>query len=91
MTTSEKSDEAWFRNAVKEAGGWTVKFAPLLRGTPDRIVLMPGGRIFLVELKKLGGELSPIQRYWHRRAARYGTEVVVLHGRKEMKAWLASL
>lgn len=85
---SEKVDEGWMRDQVAKRGGWMVKFAPLLKGNPDRIVLCPGGRIYLVELKTTRGKVSPIQALWHRRAARLGTTVVVLHGRDEIKAWL---
>ena len=32
-------------------------------GAPDRICLLPNGRVFFVEFKKPGGELSAIQRH----------------------------
>jgi hypothetical protein len=32
-------------------------------GAPDRICFLPNGRHFLVEFKRPGGELSPIQRH----------------------------
>ena len=36
---------------VKERGGWAIKFVPSVSGLPDRIVLLPTGRLFFVELK----------------------------------------
>jgi hypothetical protein len=85
---AEKVDEGWMRDEVRRRGGWLLKFAPLLKGTPDRILLAPGGRVYFIELKTEKGQLSPIQRWWHAKAASLGTEVVVLHGRSEIVAWL---
>ena len=32
-------------------------------GAPDRICVLPNGRVFFVEFKRLGGEMSPTQRH----------------------------
>lgn len=59
---SEKQIEARLRKRVHEIGGAALKFvSPGNSGVPDRIVLLPGGRLVFVELKKPGGELSPLQ------------------------------
>jgi len=59
---SEKQVEAKLKAKVEKLGGKALKFvSPGLSGVPDRLVFMPGGRIFLVELKKPGGELSSQQ------------------------------
>lgn len=65
-----------------------MKIAPVMAGAPDRLVLLPGGRVYLVETKTERGSLRPIQRVWHDRAAALGTEVVVLHGAGQVRAWL---
>jgi hypothetical protein len=54
-------------------------------------VLMPGGMIYLVELKKVGGEVRPAQKVWHARALRRGVVVVVLYGADAVRAWVRSL
>ena len=83
--------EAELYRAVRGVlGGMIVKLAPLVKGTPDRLVLLPGGRMYLVELKTDVGRLSPAQVEWHRRAALLGITVVVLHGRFELKAWVTA-
>ena len=42
----EKTIEQKFRAAVKAAGGLAVKFAsPGFDGVPDRLALLPGGRM----------------------------------------------
>lgn len=48
--------------AVKARKGLCWKFvSPGTAGVPDRIVLMPGGRVGFVELKRPGGKTRPIQ------------------------------
>lgn len=84
----ESALERRFVRLVQAAGGMTSKLAPTDAGIPDRLVLMPGGRIHLVELKAEGGRLRPIQRVWHERAAHRGTEVIVLTGRAEIESWV---
>lgn len=70
-------------------GGHTIKLAPMQAGIPDRLVLMPGGKIFLVELKTENGELSTIQKHWHAKLkADQGIRVHVLYGREGAVTWL---
>lgn len=83
----EKTVEAIFARRVKALGGQSYKFAPVVKGNPDRIVLMPGGKIYFVELKADTGALSAMQRLWHARAAELGTEVQVVTGAVEARAW----
>lgn len=66
MTELEKDIEAKLRTRVESLGGRCLKWTcPGWRGVPDRIVLMPGGRIYFVETKRpRGGELSPMQKKW---------------------------
>ena len=48
--------------AVKKRGGMALKFvSPGLDGVPDRIVLLPMGRIAFVELKAPGNKMRPLQ------------------------------
>jgi len=51
---------------VKEIGGLCIKItSPGLIGMPDRLVLLPDGAAFFVELKATRGTLSPAQRRRH--------------------------
>ena len=59
---SEKSTEQKLVKAVKSRGGIAPKFlSPGFDGVPDRIVLLPRGRIAFVELKAKGRKMRPLQ------------------------------
>lgn len=87
----ESAIEAILVKEVKERGGMAVKLQTMVVGTPDRLILMPDGRFYLVELKTLSGELEPAQVYWHEKAGRLGHEVVVLYGADEVRTWARGL
>lgn len=58
----EKDVERALVRAVKNMGGISPKFvSPGLDGVPDRIVLLPMGRIAFVELKSPGKKMRPLQ------------------------------
>ena len=59
---TEKYIEQKLVRAVKERGGIAPKFvSPGLDGVPDRIVLLPMGRMAFVELKAPGKKMRPLQ------------------------------
>ena len=68
MTELEKEIEKKLRTAVEDAGGKCLKWVcPGWSGVPDRIVLLPGGRIVFVETKRpKGGRLSKMQLWWEK-------------------------
>lgn len=58
----EKTIEQKLIKAVKSAGGIAPKMvSPGFDGVPDRLVLLPGGRIAFIELKAPGKTLRPLQ------------------------------
>lgn len=87
----ESSLERLLFAKVRAIGGIAIKMAPLVKGTPDRLVLLPMGRTYLVELKTTTGQLSPAQRIWHERAANIGINVVTLKGADAIVAWLRAV
>jgi hypothetical protein len=87
----ESQLEARLRQRVRAAGGRAVKLAPTEAGLPDRLVMMPGGRAYLVELKTDTGRLSPIQRAWHTQAALLGHTVTTLYGAAQLDAWVEEI
>lgn len=86
----ESRIESYLRTRVKSIGGLCIKFVPVIAGMPDRIVLLPGGRVFFVELKAPDGRLRPVQRVWHDRFAQRGTQVVVLASKDAVDLWVDS-
>jgi hypothetical protein len=57
---SEASLETHLSLAVKAVGGRYIKLpANLYKGIPDRLILLPGGRVWFVELKKEGAQTVP--------------------------------
>ena len=87
MATLERNVERKLTSGVKALGGWAIK-GDILPGFPDRIVLLPGGRLELIELKRVGGRLSKIQIAVHKRLERLGFPVLVLTGMEEVNDWL---
>ncbi len=66
MTPLEKDIEKKLREMVEKHGGLCLKWVcPGWSGVPDRIILLPGGRIIFTELKRpKGGKLSKLQKWW---------------------------
>lgn len=62
--------------------------SPSNDGVPDRLVLLPGGRVIFVELKTDTGRLSTLQEFVHGRLRRLGMDVQVLYGRDEVLAFV---
>ena len=58
----EKTIEAILVQLVRSKGGLALKFSrPGCDGVPDRLVLLPGGKIAFIELKAPGKTLRPLQ------------------------------
>lgn len=75
----EREIERKLVDAVKERGGICWKFtSPGTAGVPDRIVLMPKGRIAFVEVKATGEEPRKLQLSRHKLLRRLGFQVFVL-------------
>lgn len=74
MTPLEKDIEKKLVDTVRKRGGLCLKWVcPGWAGVPDRIVLLPGGRIVFVELKRpKGGVLSDRQKWWRRKLIELG-------------------
>lgn len=81
----ENEIEAKLVKAVKAHGGVCWKFvSPGTAGVPDRIVLMPSGRIAFVEVKAPGEEPRPLQRVRIKLLRRLGFKVYVLDGAEQI-------
>jgi len=75
----EKTLECKLVQAVKAMGGVAPKFiSPGFDGMPDRLVLLPLGRIAFVEVKRQGEKPRPLQEARHGMLRRLGFRVYVL-------------
>lgn len=75
----EKIIEKKLVDAVKAMGGLALKFvSPGFDGMPDRILLLPGGKIAFVEVKAPGRKPRPLQLVRHATLRRLGFQVFVL-------------
>lgn len=73
---SEKDTEPYLCDRVKQLGGRAYKFiSPGCAGVPDRIVILPGGRIFFVETKSEGRTSTALQRKIQRELRKLGCTV----------------
>ena len=81
----EKTIEKKLADAVKSRGGLAPKFtSPGFDGMPDRIVLLPGGRMAFVEVKAPGKAPRPLQEARHRLLRQLGFKVYVLDGEDQI-------
>ena len=81
----EKTIEHKFVTEVKRVGGLALKFvSPGFDGVPDRLVLLPGGRLGFVEVKAPGKRPRPLQLARHRLLRRLGFNVYVLDDERQI-------
>lgn len=82
----ESTLERRFVNMVRKAGGKAYKFvSPGNLGVPDRIAILPRGRIWFVELKTETGRLSQVQKRQIDTLRSLGMNVFVLWGEKGLQ------
>ena len=85
----EKDIERHLVRRVAERGGVAYKWvSPGRVGVADRIVMLPGGRVWFVELKTVKGRLSPLQKIFAADMARMGMNYLVLKSKEEVDQWI---
>ena len=88
----EKTIEQKFRKAVRDAGGVALKFtSPGFDGVPDRLALLPGGRMAFVEIKAPGEKPRPHQLARHRMLRRLGFKVYVLDAAEQIEKIISEI
>lgn len=71
----------------REAGGDCIKILPVVGGYPDRLAMLPWGRLYFVETKAPDGVLRPLQKVFKARAEAIGIPVAVLYTPEQVDAW----
>jgi len=81
--------EEHLRKSVKALRGKAYKFvSPGNAGVPDRLVLLPGGKVTFVELKATGKKATVLQEAKHREIRALGFEVFVIDSKAGVDEFL---
>lgn len=88
MTKLEKEIEKKLRRNVERLGGRCLKWVcPGWSGVPDRIILLPEGRIVFAETKRpKGGVVSALQEKWREWLGVLGFTVWVIYDDADLAA-----
>jgi hypothetical protein len=92
MPLLERDIERYLVRRTVEHGGIAYKWvSPGRVGVADRIVLLPGGVVWFVELKTAKGRLSPWQKLFAVDLRRMGMNYIVIRSKEEVDAYLGGL
>ena len=84
----ESEIEAYLVWTVERMGGRAYKFvSPAQRGVADRIVCLPNGQTWFIELKTKKGRLSPLQQMFAAEMERLNQKHAVLWNKEEIDRW----
>lgn len=84
--------EGYLRDRVKVIGGKAYKFvSPGNAGVPDRLVLLPRGRVVFVELKAPGKKPTALQIVQHRRIEKLGFKVFVVDSKQSVDEFIKGM
>jgi hypothetical protein len=79
FTLLERDIERYLVRRVKGLGGVAYKFvSPSNRGVADRLVVLPQGVVWFVEVKKEGGRMSTLQELFKRDMLALGQNYMTL-------------
>ena len=81
----ERTIEKELVTKTKSMGGIAPKFtSPGFDGMPDRLILLPNGKIAFAELKAPGKKPRPLQEARHNLLRRLGFKVYVIDGAEQI-------
>lgn len=88
----EKTIEIKLKNTVKSMGGIALKFiSPGFDGMPDRLVLLPHGKLAFIELKAPGKRLRPLQEKRKKQLEALGFSVFCIDGTEQIGGILGEI
>ncbi len=90
---TEDKVEGHLTKVVKARGGITIKLPAIwYAGIPDRMVLLPGGKVLFAELKRpVGGVFEKLQPLWIAKLRKLGFTVHVWHTKGSIDAYFEEL
>lgn len=81
----EKCLERELALRVRKSGGWSIKILSThVSGLPDRLCMMPGGKLFFAEIKTTGEKPRKIQLHMHKKIRALGFRVEVIDRSKQI-------
>lgn len=81
----EQQIEQKLVQAVRKSGGMCLKFvSPNFDGMPDRLILLPGGKIAFAELKAPSKKPRPLQIARHNALMKLGFRVFVIDSAEQI-------
>ena len=88
----EKEVEAALVKAAKKRNGVALKFvSPGISGVPDRLVLLPDGKIGFIELKSPGKKMRLLQKMRKSQLERLGFLVFCLDSKEAVEVMLDAI
>lgn len=85
----EKDIERYLVKRVKEAGGVAYKFNSISnRGVSDRVICLPSGATWFVEVKRPEGKLSALQKLFAADMARLNQNYACLWSKEQVDEWI---
>lgn len=87
----ESYAESVLTQLVRALGGLSIKLMPTRQGMPDRLIVLPGGRFYFVEMKSAVGRASLSQKHMHSVLEKLGAPVVILLGAPDVREWIRAL
>lgn len=89
---NEKLIEHKLREQTKHLGGLALKFSSSYhRGMPDRLILMPNGKIGFAEIKTTGKKPTGLQKVAHKQLRELGFKVEVIDKPEQIEEFLNEL
>ena len=90
MRGMEKQIETYFcKQVALKLGGHAYKLtSPAHRGVADRVVCLPDGSTWFVELKAPSGRLSPLQKVFQSDMARLNQNYACLWSKEHVDEWI---
>ena len=84
--------ERWLGKQVRRLNGLCLKWvSPGTVGVPDRIIILPGGQAWFVELKQAGKQPTRSQEQVHRMLSARGARVRVVAGSMQAAEFIEEL
>lgn len=84
MRPYEKTLEHYLCDKVRDKGGMCLKLTGVI-GIPDRLVVLPNGKLYFVELKREGEKPRVIQDFIIKKLMYLGFNVLVMDSKEDVR------